>query len=151
MIPLPSDSIFAFSLFGHLTGAQYVPEHDAVVFRVPGRRDNDTLPAADFLAQFGDAPADGDRPELGTIGDRIHRARIISRALHDLYTLDDEHQQPGFTILAEWQERNAAHVHIQDVFGGCRTFRFEQEGRVFMSEHATWQQIATTRPEIAAS
>lgn len=151
MTPLSSDSIFTFSLFGSTTGAQYIPEHDTVIFRVPGRRDDDSLPAADFLAQFGDASTDGDRPELGTIGDRIHRVRIISRALHDLYTMNEDHQRPGFTILAEWQERNAAHVRIQDDFGGCHTFRFEQGGRVFMSEHATWQQIATTRPEIAAS
>lgn len=79
------------------------------------------------------------------------RLQIISQTLADLYTMDDDHQRPGFVILAEWQERNAAHVRIQDDFGGCHTFRFEAEGRVFMSEHATWQQIATTRPEIAAS
>lgn len=80
------------------------------------------------------------------------RLQIISQTLHDLYAMDDDHhQRPGFTILAEWQERNAAHVRIQDDLGGCHTFRFEQEGRVFMSEHATWDQIATTRPEIAAS
>lgn len=157
MTPLPSNSIFAFSLFGHTTGAQYVPEHDAVTFRIPGRQDDDSLPAADFLTQFGDASTDGDRPELGTIGDRIHRVRIISQTLHDLYTMGDDHQRPGFVILAEWQERNAAHVRanhsirIQDDFGGCHTFRFEAEGRAFVSEHATWQQIATTRPEIAAS
>ena len=151
MTPLSSTSIFTFSLFGHLTGAQYLPDQDAVIFRVPGRRDDDTLPAADFLEQFGDAPTDGDRPELGTIGDRIHHVRIISQTLHDLYTMDDEHQRPGFTILAEWRERNAAHIRIQDDFGGYHTIRFEAEGRVFMLEHATWQQIATTRPEIAAS
>ena len=80
-----------------------------------------------------------------------HRLQVIFQTLHDLYTMGDDHQQAAFAILAEWQERNAAHIRVQDDFGGCHTFRFEQEGRVFMSEHATWQQITTTRPEIAAS
>lgn len=80
------------------------------------------------------------------------RLQVISQTIRDLYTMgEDHHQRPGFTILAEWQERNAAHIRIQDNFGGCHTFRFEQEGRAFVSEHATWQQIATTCPEIAAS
>lgn len=152
MTPLPSNSIFAFSLFGHTTGAQYMPEHDAVTFRIPGRRDDDSLPAADFIAQFGDASTDGDRPELGTIGDRIHRVRIISQALRDLYTMGDEHQQPAFAILAEWIDaKEWRAVRARDSFGSYHTFHFATDGRVFMSEHATWQQIATTRPEIAAS
>ena len=79
-----------------------------------------------------------------------YRLQVISQALHDLYTMSDDHQRPAFNILAEWQERNAAHVRanhsirIQDAFGGCHTFRFEEDGRVFVSEHTTWQQIAAS-------
>lgn len=86
-----------------------------------------------------------------------YRLQVISQTLHDLYTMDDDHQRPAFVILAEWQERASAYVrashsvHVQDDFGGCHTFRFQQDGRVFISEHATWQQVATTRPENAAT
>lgn len=142
MTPLSSTSRFPFYVFGFLAEAEYLPQSDTVSFRLPQWREDSETSASDFIQQFGPCLTDCDSPELGTIGERIFRIRIISQDLHDLYTMGDDHFRPAFSILAEWRESSFYCVRIQDDFGSSFTFRFAENGKITRSAHEDFVTVA---------
>lgn len=106
---------------------------DYVQFTLAGREE--TMPYADFLHQWGAAPYDN---EGRTIAMVIHPLHFILSNLRQLHY--GEHC--NVEIVARWQERNAAHYRVHDSFGGCHTYRFEQDGKVSRSEHESFEFVA---------
>lgn len=146
MTTLSSTSRFPFYFFGLLAEVEYLPQNNAVSYRLPQWSDDSQIDAADFIQQFGSCLIDCDFPEIGTIGERIFRIHIISQDLHDLYTMGDDHFRPAFRILAEWRENNFYCVRVQDDFGGSFTFRFAENGKITRSSHEDFVTVADITP-----
>ena len=115
---------------------------DFVHFTIASR--TETMPYADFLHQWGAAPYDN---EGRTIAMVIHPLHFILSNLRQLHY--GEHC--NVEIVARWQERNATHYRVHDSFGGCHTYRFEQDGTVSRSEHESFEFVARLEPQASAA